>query len=575
MRAILLPALLLLALSVPNALLAESIDPSEIDDGLHPPGSGGDLARDHGVPASGEGPIPHVIVTSRKLRPAFLKLGRERIRKGVPSAVRSLESLRSDYPAAIDDAERVRAFLRDAHDRWGTRWALIGGDVGEVPARSVWIRDPLGERSVVSDWYYACLDGTWDGDGDGRYAELPWIGDPGDEPDLVAELAVGRAPVSDKDEARRFVDKTLAYEDRPAEGFENRTLMFANVLVPGPFGVDLAEIAERLRPRITDDSAQQLTRLYESWDHPLWLPGAQPENRASVLAALNAGQNVTIGMGGGSEELLEVGARMGPDPQLMTVSDAMGLANGDRAGHVWLLTSLVNAFDHPNALGEALVRAPNGGAVTVIAPSDLTFLTPASSFIENLVDVVFDEGAATIGEAVVTARARMTFPNGPTVALTYQLLGDPLLRVFHASPVAAARGPDHGRTGITRLTRPGAEGGAPDRPLALAPVASSEAPAAAGGRPVVFTLSRPAPSPASSSVRVECSIADGVAVAAEVVDLAGRSVRRLDPGAARGAVALTWDLRDQDGRRVAPGIYFLRVRAGAESRAARVVVASP
>lgn len=574
MRRFVLLALLPFLVAIPRPVIAQVLELDESSDGLLPPGVAELLARDRGVPAATEGPVPYVIVTSRALRPEFMGLARARIRGGITSVVRSLEGLRSDYPVALDDPDRIRQFLRDAHQRWGTRWVLLGGDVEVIPPRYATLRGILPEREIVSDWYYACLDGTWDADGDGRYGELPIPPESGDAADLEPELFLGRAPVSNRAEAGRFVDKTLAYARRPADGFENTTLLFAHTFEFGPLpGIDFAEAAEIMLPRITDDPAQQVTRHYQSYDNPAWVPGALPESRESVIAALDQGHNVVVGFGVGSEVLLGVGTQEPPDPQLLTVSDVLGLTNADRAGHLWLATSLAGAFDSPTSLAEAFLRAPEGGAVTVIAPSDITFLFQMAQFTIRFGEVVFDEGAATIGEALVRARADLIQnPGLAPLAMCYQLLGDPMLRIFPASPVAAARGPDHGRTGITRreLAR---ESEASDVATAIAP---APAPDGIEVRCNRLSLSRPAPSPAWSSVLVECVIPEsaGGVLEAEVLDLAGRAVRRLDrPAVANGRTTLTWDLRDEHGRQVRPGVYFLRVQAGAQAGAVRLVVA--
>ena len=217
----------------------------------------------------------------------------------------------------------------------------------------------------------------------------------------------------------------------------------------------------------------------------------------------------------------------------------------------------------------------------MIAPSDLTFVVPGLQLMRRFVELVFDEGVATIGQALVEARSSLVFPGGSQpIVLSYQLLGDPLLRIFHASPVAAARGPDHGRTEISGGSGPGEAPSVLDD-LAITPVASaptSRPPAMEAWRHGSLALSRPVPIPALSSVRVECAIqgvrADG-GFDAGILDLAGRAVRTLHPGAATTGVAvLEWDLRDERGQRVRPGIYFLRVSAGGESRTARVLVSA-
>ena len=572
MRRVMLPAFLLSAfllsalIAVPSALLAGPIPATEIDAGLQPPGSAADLVRDEGTPQPGIPPIAYVIVTSRELRPVFLELGRERIRNGVRSAVRSLESIQAAYPNAVDDPDRIRQFLRDAHDIWGTQYVLLGGDSDVLPPRYVDRTNVVGARHFVSDWYFACLDGTWDEDQNGLY------GDNTDQPDLVPELTLGRAPVSTPAEARRFVDRTIAYEQRPADAFENTTMMFANILLPA---IDFADLAEQILPHITDDPSQVVTRLYESFDNPAWVPGALPENRPAVIDALDHGSNMVIGFGGGDPTRMDAGNRQDPS-QLLTVPDVLGLTNGDRIGHVWLCTSLVGAFDTPTSLAEAFLRAEHGGAVTVIAPSELEFSIPTAFLTRRFAEVVYDEGAATIGEALVRARQIILPFIDPIPAMSYQLLGDPMLRIFHSSPVAAATGgAPHGRTGITALAPARSEAHGADLALALAS-GDARAETPAGARAARLALAAPVPSPCVSGARISCTVPAelaGTTLKATVIDLGGRAVRTLArQGVSAGVTSLDWDLRDDRGERVSPGIYFVRATAGGVADTRRLVV---
>ena len=51
-----------------------------------------------------------------------------------------------------------------------------------------------------------------------------------------------------------------------------------------------------------------------------------------------------------------------------------------------------------------------------------------------------------------------------------------------------------------------------------------------------------------------------------VFDISGRAIRRLIPMTAEGSASLksTWDLRDETGRRVSPGMYWVRARTESE-----------
>ena len=60
----------------------------------------------------------------------------------------------------------------------------------------------------------------------------------------------------------------------------------------------------------------------------------------------------------------------------------------------------------------------------------------------------------------------------------------------------------------------------------------------------------------------------------DVYDLAGRRVRRLmsDSNIKAGITTVLWDGSDGQGRDVASGVYFARLRVGAEQRTRKVTM---
>jgi flagellar hook capping protein FlgD len=82
-----------------------------------------------------------------------------------------------------------------------------------------------------------------------------------------------------------------------------------------------------------------------------------------------------------------------------------------------------------------------------------------------------------------------------------------------------------------------------------------------------------APNPALGEAHISMVLARGTPIRAEVFDVRGRMVWRLDePVAPAGSVTVAWDGRDDAGAAAAPGLYFIRVSAGSEARAARLVL---
>lgn len=101
-----------------------------------------------------------------------------------------------------------------------------------------------------------------------------------------------------------------------------------------------------------------------------------------------------------------------------------------------------------------------------------------------------------------------------------------------------------------------------------APLAVGDGPRAAPGLTV---RAEPNPAPGRLALAVESGLAGPLR--ADIHDVAGRLVRRLDAGWHEpGAVRLAWDGSDQAGARVPPGIYLVTVRAGRDVARTRVAI---
>jgi hypothetical protein len=85
-----------------------------------------------------------------------------------------------------------------------------------------------------------------------------------------------------------------------------------------------------------------------------------------------------------------------------------------------------------------------------------------------------------------------------------------------------------------------------------------------------------APNPANGRVEIAFAPAAAGRWQLDVLDLAGRRVRALASGVGDPrARALTWDGRDDGGRRAAPGVYFVRLKAASRVETRRVVKVAP
>lgn len=101
----------------------------------------------------------------------------------------------------------------------------------------------------------------------------------------------------------------------------------------------------------------------------------------------------------------------------------------------------------------------------------------------------------------------------------------------------------------------------------IGPNQTTDAP---GPAPLVFALERPWPNPAlGGRLNVRFTLPDASAARLELLDVTGRAVAARDVGAL-GAGEHALDLTEN--RRLAPGLYFVRLTQGAKRMAARVTV---
>ncbi|NMC04131.1 MAG: hypothetical protein GYA24_02905, partial [Candidatus Lokiarchaeota archaeon] len=164
-----------------------------------------------------------LIITDQSFVPAFQPLADLKTSRGVYTIIMTIQSIYMDArfnSSGIHDSTPQAAYIRNAikhyHANNGTEFVILGGDINIVPIRYVYNPDTDEQNSFTSDYrynlkptdhYYACLEGTWDSDGDGKYGEMGVKGISVDEVDWTAEVYVGRIPANTPVQAQNMVQK--------------------------------------------------------------------------------------------------------------------------------------------------------------------------------------------------------------------------------------------------------------------------------------------------------------------------------------------------------------------------------
>jgi hypothetical protein len=147
-----------------------------------------------------------LIITTPELAASFAPLKAFHDSHGLPTVIRTTAEIGGSAP------DLLRAYITSEYAANGIEYVLIGGDDDLLPAKDLYVDSLVGVvvEDMPADFFYGCLDGTFDYDGDDRWGE-PTDGEGGGDVDLVAEVYVGRAAVDNVAEATRFVTKTLWY----------------------------------------------------------------------------------------------------------------------------------------------------------------------------------------------------------------------------------------------------------------------------------------------------------------------------------------------------------------------------
>jgi hypothetical protein len=170
-----------------------------------------------------------VILAPQKFSQALQPLVAHKISRGITTRLVTREDACNGtyFPAmGRDCAERVKHFIKDAFDQWGTRYVLlVGGRYGGVLKEKWWMPvryshvDDLSnfEGGYLSDLYFADIyDATgnfssWDSNENGIFGE--WTNTSKDIVDMYPDLYVGRLACRSAGEVTTVVNKIITYEN--------------------------------------------------------------------------------------------------------------------------------------------------------------------------------------------------------------------------------------------------------------------------------------------------------------------------------------------------------------------------
>ena len=333
-----------------------------------------------------------VIFTRKDFIPALQPLKAHRESQGLKVVIADVEDVYDEFSFSNKNPQAIKDFLAYATSKWKVkpRFALFAGDASFDPNNYLgsgdW--DIVPTKLIDTQFMEACSDG--------------WFADFND--DGLEKLAIGRLPVRTAQEMSTVVSKIIGYDNSSPS---NSLMLVADSDDTFNFSAASEGLRSFIPGNVTTRSITRGTVSDES-------------ARAQVLSYLNEGQRVINYIGHGNLQNWR--------GDLFTSEDASSLTNGQKLSLFVGMTCLNGYFQEAatESLAEALLKAPNGGAVATWASTGMSDPAEQGTLNKEFYRLLFGGGKLTIGEAAMMSKSSV---KDTDVRRTWVLIGDPTTRL--------------------------------------------------------------------------------------------------------------------------------------------------
>lgn len=312
-----------------------------------------------------------IIITSTPLRSAAEKLAKFKsdIQK-IPTQTVTTAQIYHEFSGGKQDVSAIRNYLQALAKQTALQYVLILGDASidykgksavasalekncYVPTyQSLESTQPL--MSYSSDDYFGIIDsqaGDWENN----------------QPNL--QLAVGRIPAKNADEANMFVQKLIDYQSKPSVATK-RPYRFSWVADDGDFSIHMQDAEDFSTSMQASNLAFDYQKTYLD-QFPMEVTNGQYTSNAAkkqVLSLFEQDADFIHFVGHGSESGWT-------DEKILTNNDLVGLKNSQNLPILLTATCQFGRFDDPNQLsgGEIALLSPQGGSIALISTTRPVF----------------------------------------------------------------------------------------------------------------------------------------------------------------------------------------------------------
>ncbi|OGS36692.1 MAG: hypothetical protein A2293_13390 [Elusimicrobia bacterium RIFOXYB2_FULL_49_7] len=398
--------------------------------------------------------VDYLIITSgEKLNmEQYQRLALLKKARGLKTLIMSVDEIAASQPG-VDLQEKIRNYIKFAYNEYKISWVLLGGDYKTIPPRYVYSRME-GGMEIMTDMYYACLDGDYNKVKDNH------IGTVQDLPDIIPEVVIGRIPSMDWNEARIMIDKIMKYTFKGMKN--NRKVLFSGMYELDQFydknGTSIDDGTyyghEVLKPIL--DSSDILVQLSEIYEDEILSDGTIKDTTKaigadSLLSRLldYSPMNLWVHYGHGGEEGIATTNYYTENQNIGIYRKLLFRYNG-RADSIMahstncMVVGCGTTTPNYTSIARSFMAVPTG-ALTYFAASNYDYPSSSINIQKAYIQALYQDSVFSLGKAAMLARSYsivdfdiMQFDYSKLwLYFTYSFLGDPGLELLTDSMSSA------------------------------------------------------------------------------------------------------------------------------------------
>jgi len=389
-----------------------------------------------------------VVLTASQFVTALQPLVSHKNTRGLSTKLVTLDQIYTGeyFPVqGQDDPEKIKYFIKDAIEHWGTSFVLLVGGSTAFPIRKASV-----QYNFVSDLYYSDIYNatggfcSWDANGNKKFGEFKVDG-----VDIHPDVHLGRLPCVNESQTEICVNKIIRYETDASyttDWFRKIVVCGGDTLAPPLYPKNTMAEGETVNQAVIDVMEGFIPERI--WASNGRLTITNPSGVDVINQAFNAGCGFVDMSGDGNtfgwatHPLNNSAAWIPtPEPGGYYKSNVPNLTNAEKLPVVVIGACKTHKFEEdPDCFGWTFLTNPHGGGIVTIGTTtyavDVYNQSPnsfASKFELGLFQAYKPGGAITVGEMLSKALNDYIFSDMEKddylTLMEWVLFGDPSLAI--------------------------------------------------------------------------------------------------------------------------------------------------